>query len=556
VADQWYREAVIYCVDVDTFQDSDGDGIGDLPGLIARLDHIARLGATCIWLNPVQPSPDRDDGYDITDFYAVAPQLGTLGDFVELVHRAADRGIRVMIDIVVNHTSDEHPWFQSARSSPESPYRDWYVWSKDEPSDLRQGMVFPGYQDTTWTFDEQAGEWYYHRFYDFQPDLNMANPRVRRKIEKIIGFWLQLGVAGFRLDAAPFVIELTVPDDPTPRQDFSWLGDFRRQLSWRRGDAVILAEANVEPEQLLEFFGDGLRLPMLFNFILNQRTFLALARGEVGPILQALAEMPALPDSCQWATFLRNHDEVDLGRLVGHEKQEVFEAFGPEPDMQLYDRGIRRRLAPMLGNDRRRLEMAYALQLSLPGTPVIRYGDEIGMGEDLSLPERNAIRTPMQWANAPNGGFSSTRRKRDLRRPVISGGEFGYESVNVEDQQRDPSSLLVWFQRAVLTLRDCPEFGTGTCQYFDTGSREVLALVHDAPSGTMLALINLGSAKRTVTLGRQEAQDGEPVDVFGDRDYDPVRPDLDDIEVAGYGYRWIRLRRTIGERDRARSISL
>ena len=546
--EQWFRQAVIYCVDVDTYQDSDGDGIGDLPGLIDRLDHLARLGVTCIWLNPVHPSPNCDDGYDVTDFYAVHPDLGTLGDFVELIHQADNRGLRVMIDLVVNHTSDQHPWFQSARHDPDSPYRDWYVWSKDEPSDLRQGIVFPGYQDTTWSFDEAAKAWYYHRFYDFEPDLDMANPRVRQEIEKIIGFWLQLGVAGFRLDAAPFVIELTAPNDPTPRKDFSWLSDFRRQLSWRRGDAVILAEANVERDELAKYFGDGTRLPMMFNFILNQRMFLALARGEVGPILQALAEVPSVPDSCQWATFLRNHDEVDLGRLVGHEHDEVFAAFGPDRDMQLYERGIRRRLAPMLGNDRRRIEMAYALQFSLPGTPVIRYGDEIGMGDDLSLPERRAVRTPMQWSAGRHGGFSTVRRQRDLREPVISGGEFGYETVNVEDQQRDPGSLLAWFQRALLILRECPEFGVGTCTYLDTGERSVLALVHEAPSGAMLALTNLAAQACTFSLGPQPAQDGDPVDVFADQQYRPVDGSLQDIEIDAYGYRWIRLGRTIGAR--------
>ena len=546
--ERWYRHAVIYCLDVDTFQDSDGDGIGDLAGLIDRLDYLARLGVTCIWLNPIHPSPNRDDGYDITDFYGIHPRLGSLGDFTELIHQAGNRGIRVMIDLVVNHTSDQHPWFQAARSSPSSPYRDFYVWSATEPSDRRQGMVFPGYQDSTWTFDEEAAAWYYHRFYDFQPDLNMASPRVRQEIEKIIGFWLQLGVAGFRLDAAPFIIELTTPGDPHPRQDFSWLDDFWSQLSWRRGDAVILAEANVEPQQLLDFFGQGRRLPMLFNFILNQRTFLALARGEVAPILQALSEMPELPATCQWSTFLRNHDEIDLGRLVGHEHDEVFAAFGPDPDMQLYGRGIRRRLAPMLGNDRRRLEMAYALQFSLPGTPVIRYGDEIGMGEDLALPERNAIRTPMQWSDARNGGFSTTTRSRDLRRPVIDEGDYGYHHVNVDAQERDPTSLLSWFQRALLTLRECPEFGIGTCRYVDTGDRAVLALVHDAPAGTMLAVTNLGKTRKTVHLGRQEDGDAEPMEVFADRAYPAVGGELEDVEVAGYGYRWIRLRRTVGGR--------
>jgi maltose alpha-D-glucosyltransferase/alpha-amylase len=548
MAERWFRQGVIYCLDVDTYQDSNGDGIGDLPGLIDRLDHLARLGVTCIWLNPIHPSPDRDDGYDVTDFYAVSPSLGSLGDFVELIHQAKNRGLRVIIDLVVNHTSDEHPWFVSACSDPDSPFRDWYVWSKAEPQALDQGMVFPGYQKTTWTYHEQAGAWYYHRFYDFQPDLNMANPAVRQEIEKIIGFWLQLGVDGFRLDAAPFVIELTVPDDPTPRQDFSWLTDFRTQLSWRRGDAVILAEANVEPAQLGEYFGDGNRLPMLFNFILNQRTFLALARGEVGPILQGLAETPAIPDTCQWATFLRNHDEVDLGRLQGHERDEVFAQFGPEPDMQLYDRGIRRRLAPMLGNDQQRLKMAYALQFSLPGTPVIRYGDEIGMGDDLRLPERNAMRTPMQWSREQHGGFSTCTRKSRLRRPVISGGDFGFETVNVEDQQRDPQSLLTWFQHALLILRECPEFGDGTCSYVDSGHRSVLALVHDAPSGAMLAITNVSADACTIDLGAQQTQDGAPVEVFSDHDYGPLADDLTSIEVGPYGYRWIRLQRTIGGR--------
>jgi maltose alpha-D-glucosyltransferase/alpha-amylase len=287
---------------------------------------------------------------------------------------------------------------------------------------------------------------------------------------------------------------------------------------------------------------------MLFNFILNQRTFLALARHEVGPILQALAETPTLPDTCQWATFLRNHDEVDLGRLVGHEHDEVFAAFGPDPDMQLYERGIRRRLAPMLGNDRRRIEMAYALQFSLPGTPVIRYGDEIGMGEDLTLPERNAIRTPMQWSPGPHAGFSTTRRKRDLRRPVITGGDFGFETVNVEDQQRDPASLLGWFQRTLLILRECPEFGAGRCSYVDTGNRAVIALVHDAPSGAMLAVINLADEPSTIDLGPQDVQEGDPIDVLSDSDYPAPGPDLDNIDIGPYGYRWIRLRRSIGAR--------
>ena len=543
--ERWYKQAVIYCLDVETFQDSDGDGIGDLAGLTSRLDYLARLGVTCLWLNPIHPGPNLDDGYDITDFYGVDPRLGTLGDFAELVHQAGNRGLRVIIDLVVNHTSDQHPWFQAARSDPASRYRDWYVWSKDEPSDRRQGMVFPGQQDETWTWDEGAGAWYYHRFYDFQPDLNMANPQVRAEVRKIMAFWLQLGISGFRMDAAPFIIELTRPSEPEARKQFGYLREFRELLSWRQGDAVILAEANAEREELLEYFGIGDRLPMLFNFLINQRQFLALARGDATPIVSALEATPSIPDSCQWATFLRNHDEVDLGRLSERERAECFAAFGPEEAMQLYGRGIRRRLAPMLGNDRRRIEMAYSLQFTLPGTPVLRYGEEIGMGDNLSLKERDAIRTPMQWTSGTNAGFSTARAKA-LHRPLISGGENGYETVNVEAQRRDTSSLLHWMEGMLRTLRECPEFGIGTCTPVDSGDPAVLALHHEAPGGLVLTLHNLSNRKRTVDLGEQPGQEGTPLEMFADQPYEAVGPKLSGIALAGYGYRWIRLRDTPG----------
>ena len=543
--ERWYKQAVVYCLDVETFQDSDGDGIGDLPGLTSRLDYLARLGVTCLWLNPIHPSPNRDDGYDVADFYGVDPRLGTLGDFAELVHQAGNRGLRVILDLVVNHTSDEHPWFRSARSDADSPYRDWYVWSKDEPSDRRQGMVFPGEQHETWTWDDEAGAWYYHRFYDFQPDLNMANPEVRAEVRKIMAFWLQLGVSGFRMDAAPFIIELTRPDEPGPRKEYEYLREFRELLSWRRGDAVILAEANAERDELVEYFGSGDRLPMLFNFLLNQRQFLAMARSDSGPVVAALEAAPSIPDSCQWATFLRNHDEVDLGRLSERERADCFAAFGPEEEMQLYGRGIRRRLAPMLGNDRRRIEMAYSLQFTLPGTPVLRYGEEIGMGDDLSLDERDAIRTPMQWTGAANAGFS-TAKEKDLCRPVVTGGDFGYETVNVEAQRRDAGSLLHWMERMLHTLRECPEFGVGRCTPIDTGDGAVLALHYEAPGGVMLAVHNLADTRRTVDLGAQPGHDGEPVEMFADQPYEPVGPDLVGVELDAYGYRWLRLRETPG----------
>lgn len=545
--ERWYKQAVIYCLDVETFQDSNGDGVGDLAGLTSRLDYLARLGVTCIWLNPIHPGPNRDDGYDVADFYGVDPRLGSLGDFAELVHQAGNRGLRVIIDLVVNHTSDEHPWFKDACSSPDSPYRDWYVWSKNEPSDRFQGMVFPGVQKETWTWHEQAGAWYYHRFYDFQPDLNMGNPDVRAEVRKIMAFWLQLGVAGFRMDAAPFIIERTRADEPKSPMEFDYLREFRELLSWRKGDAMILAEANAEKEELVEYFGPtGDRLPMLFNFLLNQRQFLAMARGDPTPIVSALEAAPPIPDSCQWATFLRNHDEIDLGRLSQKERADCFAAFGPDERMQLYGRGIRRRLAPMLGNDRRRIELAYSLQFTLPGTPVIRYGEEIGMGDDLSLKERDAIRTPMQWSGGANAGFSTAKKKSDLPRPVISGGEFGYETVNVEAQRCDPASLLHWMEQVLHTLRECPEFGVGKCTPVDTGESAVLAIHYDAPGGAMLAVHNLSDKKKTVDIGEQPGQEGDPFEMFADRGYDPVGPSLKGVDLAGYGYRWIRLRETPG----------
>jgi maltose alpha-D-glucosyltransferase / alpha-amylase len=546
---RWYTEAVIYSLDVETFADSDGDGCGDLRGLINRLDYLSRLGVTCIWLAPIHPTPGRDDGYDATDFYAVDPRLGTMGDFAELLYRAGNRGIKVILDLVVNHTSDEHPWFRSAVSDPDSPYRDWYVWSAEEPPDRCQGMVFPGEQTETWTWHEQAGAWYYHRFYDFQPDLNFTNPAVREELIKIAAYWLQLGVAGFRIDAVPFIIELTEPGNSNSPKDLGFLTELRQRTQWRRGDSMLLAEANVEPDVLVQYFGDAgdsnNRLHMLFDFMLNGKLVLALARRDPEPVIDALRESPKLPDGGQWATFLRNHDEIDLSRLTAEQREQVFGEFGPEEGMRLYDSGIRRRLAPMLGGDKRRLKLAYALQFALRGTPVMRYGDEIGMGEDLSLPGRNAIRTPMQWSPEANAGFSTAHAKK-LVRPVVTGGEFGYEKVNVEAQRDDPGSMLSWFERMIHTLRESPEVSCGTCSHVDAVLPSgVLAHRADGATGTMLFLHNLGGAARTVDLSSLAKEAERPDEVFADREYPEVGA-LDALDLAGYGYRWIRLRRNPG----------
>jgi maltose alpha-D-glucosyltransferase/alpha-amylase len=549
VAKRWYQEAVIYCVEVGAFQDSDGDGHGDLPGLISRLDYLSRLGVNCLWLNPIHPSPWRDNGYDVADYYGVDPRLGSLGDFAELTRQATERGIRVLLDLVVNHTSDEHPWFQSARSDPNSRYRDWYVWSAEEPPDRRQGTVFPGEQTETWTWDDAAQAWYFHRFYRFQPDLNWANPEVRAEISKVMAFWLELGASGFRIDAAPFVLEQTAPGvDPAPT-DFSILDSWRQDTQWQRGDAILLCEANVPPSQVTAYLGsrpDGPsdRAHMVFDFLLNPKTWLALARQNAEPLIEALTSAVELPAYATWATFLRNHDELDLSRLTDEQRGDVFSAFAPKQEMRIYGRGIRRRLAPMLGNDPRRIELAYALQFSLPGTPVVRYGEEIGMGEMLDLSGREAIRTPMQWDDGPSAGFS-TADLDALLRPLPRRGPFVPKRVNVRAQQRDPNSLLRWFQNLMYTLREAPEIGEGRCSVVDVPlPRAVLAHRFDGPSGAILLLHNLADEPVTVDIGPVPGMTMRPYDLLVDGPYDAPSRRLTGLELRGYGYRWIRLHRS------------
>jgi maltose alpha-D-glucosyltransferase / alpha-amylase len=541
---RWYRGAAIYSVDVGLFQDTNADGIGDFTGLTSRLDYLSRLGVTTIWLNPIHPSPRRDGGYDISDHYGVHPRFGSLGDFAMLLNEADERGIRVMLDLVVNHTSDQHPWFTAARADRSSPFRDWYVWSDTEPPDRFDGPVFPGVEDEIWTYDERAAAWFRHRFYSFEPDLDTDNPAVRREIFKIAESWVRLGVSGYRIDAAPFIIEPKRPGSLRRERDYAFLRELRETVSWRRGDMALLAEANVSDQELLEYFGyaDGsaTRVTMVFAFRLNQAIMLALARQDARPIRETLRQLPALPRHAQWATFLRNHDEVDLGRLTPEERQEVFDAFGPDSDMQLYHRGIRRRLAPMLDGNRRRLELAYSLQFTMPGTPVIRYGDEIGMGENLVLPERMAIRTPMQWDDTLNAGFSRAD-PTELAVPVIGSGPYGFQQVNVTDQRRDPNSLLVWFERILHTLRECEEIGSGHHELLDVGPPHVLVHRATGDRGAMLFLHNLADRPCRIDVGQQPDQPGRPLAVVADSDYGE-KLDLEAIQLAGYGYRWIRLR--------------
>lgn len=541
ISERWYRNAVIYSCSVETMLDANGDGIGDFIGLGRRLDYLQGLGVTAIWLMPFQPSPRKDNGYDISDYYGVDPLFGTLGDFVEFTRGAEQRGIRVLIDLVVNHTSDQHPWFRSARQGPESPYHDWYIWADRKPPDAHKGVVFPGVQETTWTKDKKAGKYYFHRFYEHQPDLNIDNPHVQAEILKIMGFWLQLGVAGFRIDAVPFIIERVDPETAEETPHFEFLRVFREFAQWRKGEVVLLAEANVEPEENMRFFGDdGDRIQMMFNFPVNQGLFHSLATGEARPVAEAMERTRERPEVAQWALHLRNHDELDLGRLPDEVREKVFAAFGPEPEHQLYDRGIRRRLAPMFGGDRRLIELANSLLLTLPATPVIWMGDEIGMGDDLSLPERYCARTPMQWSDEPNGGFTLARKPV---RPVISGGPYGFEHLNVAEQTRDPDSLLNWFERMIRMRKEIPEIGWGRFEVVDVGDPAVLAVRYDWRNNSVFFLHNLDAEGREVWFrtGVADGRGDRLVNLLG-RDHSEAAEDgRHCVLLEPYGYRWFRV---------------
>ena len=537
IDDLWYKSAILYCLDVEKYQDANGDGVGDFEGLMRRLDYLQGLGVTCVWLQPFYPSPNRDNGYDVTDYYGVHAKHGSLGDFVAFMQHADALGIRVIVDIVVNHTSVDCPWFQRARNGDRF-YRDWYVWSDIRPKNHKDGIVFPGQQTTTWTFDKKAGQYYFHRFYAHQADLNTWHPYVRAEIQKIMGFWLQLGVSGFRLDAVPFLIEKKGAG-VEQQMDFNLLKEMRDFLQWRSGEAIMLAEANVPPDESLNYFGDeGDRLQMMLNFPVNQRLFYALATGDLGPLVQALEDTRRRPRNAQWVQFLRSHDELDLGRLTSEQRQKVFDAFGPQKRMQLYDRGIRRRLTPMLGNDRRRLELAFSLLFSLPGTPMMQYGDEIGIGDNLRLPERECARTPMQWTSERHGGFS---RARKVVRPVIDGPEYGYEKVNVAGQRRDPDSLLNWTERIIRMRKECPEIGWGNFVVLRTNVPDVLALRYDWRDTSLVTLHNFGTGRRRVKLRVEARRDDLLVELFNGHHSRLQNDGAHRIELGPYAWRWFRV---------------
>jgi maltose alpha-D-glucosyltransferase/alpha-amylase len=534
----WYRNAVIYAIDPAMFNDSNGDGWGDLRGISKRLDHLRDLGVTCLWLLPFYHSPFRDGGYDITDHLGVDPRLGTLPDAVELLEAADRYGIRVIVDLVVHHTSDRHPWFQQARADRDSPYRDYYVWS-DEPHEV-EGLepVFPTVEDGIWTWDEEAGQYYRHVFYSHEPDLNFANPAVREEIWDIMRFWLRLGVSGFRTDAIPYMVQGAEAAEPGGGAEL--LRDMWEFVELRQPEAVLLGEVNVPLDQYDDYFLGGDGLTMLLNFWMNNHMFLALADGEAEPIHRALRDMPQPPRLSQYANWLRNHDELSLDRLAEDEREKVMDRFAPDESMRAYGRGIRRRLAPMLGGDERRIAAAHALLLSLPGAAVLQYGDEIGLGDDLSRKERLAVRIPMQWTPDENGGFSSAPDDDLVARPV-SEGPFAYDRVNVFDQQNRPDSLLGKVGDIVRARHGLAEIGFGRHQVIETGCPSVVALRHEGErEGVVVTLVNLADEDVKVDIPDEDLHD--LVDVLADGDYPSDEDDRPSLRLKGYGYRWLRPR--------------
>ena len=527
----WYKSAVIYNVDAEKFKDADGDGIGDFKGLTQTLPYIDSLGFNTIWLAPFQPTPNLDDGYDISDYYSIDKRLGTMPDFEAFMQAATARHIRVIMDLVVNHTSDSCAWFQEAERDTNSAYHNWYVWQKKRPENYNVGMVFPGVQKEIWSYDTIAKEYYYHRFYAFQPDLNMQNLAVQAEVRKIIKFWMDKGMSGFRMDAVPFVIEVPqTKGDKFPLQ-FELITQMRNYIQSLRKDAVILGEANVEPKQNKDYYGaNGERINMMFNFWVNQHLFYALTSGKIKPLANALEDTKNIPQQSQWGQFLRNHDEVDLGRLTKSEREDVFKRMAPEKNMQLYNRGIRRRLAPMLDNIPME-KMAYSLLLSLPSTPVIRYGEEIGMGDDLGLNERESVRTPMQWDSTKNAGFSTAAVTIHA---VIDTGEFTYKKVNVAAEKEDNNSLLFFIKQAIGVHKSLPEISFGNWDVVDVNSNHVLCIRYQWKGKTLLAIHNFSNEKQTINLPEHHSFQTVLSSRTGEMNGN------NKITLAGYGFVWLR----------------
>jgi maltose alpha-D-glucosyltransferase/alpha-amylase len=537
----WYKDAVIYQVHVRTFYDSNEDGIGDFPGLARKLDYLQELGVNAIWLMPFFPSPLRDDGYDISDYTAVHPSYGTLNDFKGFLDAAHDRGIRVVIELVLNHTSDQHPWFQESRSSVDSPRRDWYVWSDTDTRYRGARIIFVDTEMSNWAWDPVSKSYYWHRFFSHQPDLNYDNPDVREAVWNVMKFWMEMGVDGFRLDAVPYLVEREGTSCENLPETHAVIKELRKKLDENFPGKMLLAEANQWPADLGPYFGTGDEFHMAFHFPLMPRMFMGLRLEDRKPIAEILQQTPKIPDACQWCLFLRNHDELTLEMVADIERDYMYDEYARDSVMRL-NLGIRRRLAPLLENDRRRIELMNGMLLSLPGTPIIYYGDEIGMGDNVFLGDRNGVRTPMQWDGGWNGGFSSADPE-SLYSPLILNPLHGYQAVNVRSQRRSPHSLLSWMRRIIQVRKSTPVFGRGSMEFLYPENHRVLAYVRQLGNEKVLVVNNLSSSAQAVQLDLSRYKGNILVEMFG-RNIFPRVGDLPYLLTMGpYQFYWFRLRR-------------
>jgi maltose alpha-D-glucosyltransferase/alpha-amylase len=537
----WYKNAIIYQVHVKAFYDSTRDGYGDFRGLLEKLDYIAGLGVTAIWLLPFFPSPLRDDGYDISDYYGVHPTYGTLEDLRELISAAHQRGLRIIGELVINHTSDQHPWFQRARRSPPgSVERDYYVWS-DTPDRYRQArIIFKDYEPSNWTWDNVARAYYWHRFFHHQPDLNFDNPAVRTEMINVMRFWLDQGLDGLRLDAVPYLFEREGTNCENLPETHAFLKQMRAVVDQHYPDRMLLAEANQWPQDVRAYFGDGDECHMAFHFPLMPRMFMALRKEDARPIRDILEQTPRIPENCEWAIFLRNHDELTLEMVTDEERDYMYNEYAADPQMRI-NLGIRRRLAPLLSNNRRAVELLNSLLLSLPGTPIIYYGDEIGMGDNIYLGDRNGVRTPMQWNGDRNAGFSRADAAR-LYSPLIIDPVYGYQAINVEAQEREPSSLLNWMKRLIRVRQRYPTLSVGSLQLLETSNRSVLAFTRRTSSQTLLIVANLSRYVQPAYVELGAYAESRPQEVIGGAEFPRIGRQPYFLSLGPHAFYWFEIK--------------
>ena len=539
-APDWYKDAVFYQLHVKSFADSNGDGIGDFLGLTSRLGHLESLGVDCLWLQPMYPSPFRDDGYDIADYYSIHPSYGTLDDFRRFLDEAHERGLRVIIELVLNHTSDQHPWFQEARSSRESPRREWYVWSDTDDKYRGVRVIFLDTELSNWAWDPVSKQYYWHRFFSHQPDLNYDNPAVREEIWKVMRFWLDLGVDGFRVDAVPYLIEREGTSCENLPETHAVLRFLRRRLDEGYQGRVLLAEANMWPEDMRPYFGDADQFHMAFHFPVMPRMFMGVRLEDRKPIVDIVERTPPIPESCQWGIFLRNHDELTLEMVTDLERSYMWDEYAKDPRARI-NLGIRRRLAPLLDGDRRRIELMNSLLMSLPGSPFIYYGDEIGMGDNVYLGDRNSVRTPMQWNGGWNAGFSTADPER-LWLPLISNAVYGYQAVNVESQARNASSLLNWMRRVIQVRQSTRVFGRGAIEFLRPENHRVLAYVRSLGREKVLVVCNLSSTAQAAELDVSALAGAIPIEIFGGSIFPRIGAQPYVLTLGPYDFYWFRLR--------------